>query len=140
MNFYFPFFGLTSPVIKLKIVILTPFGPNMPNICPSFILKLILSKTIFPIWQWNILKFDYWVDAFKWFNPKFFNCAIIIFAINIYFIWNVVSINFSIFGFYINFNYVLLKHFQDFYRLLFRNNHRVSIQWKIRIFTCNFII
>ena len=37
--------GLIKPVIKLKIVDLpTPFGPNIPNIWPSFILKLILSK------------------------------------------------------------------------------------------------
>ena len=36
---------VTKPVIKLKIVDFpTPFGPNIPNICPSLILKLILSK------------------------------------------------------------------------------------------------
>jgi len=37
-------------VIRLKIVDLpTPLGPSIPKICPSFILKLILSSmSLFP--------------------------------------------------------------------------------------------
>ena len=37
--------GLINPVIRLKIVDLpTPFGPSIPKIWPSLILKFILSK------------------------------------------------------------------------------------------------
>ena len=43
--FIFPCFGVINPVIRLKIVDLpTPFGPSIPKIWPSFILKLILSS------------------------------------------------------------------------------------------------
>ena len=40
-----PVFGSIKPVIKLKMVDLpTPFGPSIPKICPSFILKFMLSR------------------------------------------------------------------------------------------------